>query len=290
MRILRFSLDGELGLAVQDGEIWRGLLASDRDYPGDFGPELIRDVPMAHLETVLRGGREIDLASIAYLPPVARPSKLVCVGLNYADHSAETGFKVPDHPTVFARFPSSLIGHLAPIIKPAASDQLDYECEMAVVLATGGRYISRDDALSHVLGYAPFNDASVRDFQLRTPQWTIGKNFDDTGAFGPVLVTADELPAGGAGLRISTRLNGAVVQHANTNDLVFPVDVLISELSQTMTLEAGDVIVTGTPAGVGAGRKPPLWMKDGDICEVEIERIGLLRNVIRAETPGPNAN
>jgi 2-keto-4-pentenoate hydratase/2-oxohepta-3-ene-1,7-dioic acid hydratase in catechol pathway len=286
MRLVRLAKDGRLGLAVGDGQNWRGWMASDENYPGDLDAALISKMSPAEIGSVLAAGPKIDMAAASFLPPFARPSKVICVGLNYVDHSAETGFKVPDYPTVFSRFLSSFVGHLAPIVKPSASDQLDYEGEMAVILSRGGRYIAGEDALSHVLGYSIFNDASVRDFQLRTPQWTIGKNFDGTGAFGPYLVTADELPAGGAGLSITTRLNGVVVQNANTNDLVFSVATLISDLSQTMTLEAGDIIVTGTPAGVGAGRKPPLWMKDGDVCEVEIEGIGLLRNIVRNEHAG----
>ncbi|WP_245429527.1 fumarylacetoacetate hydrolase family protein [Mesorhizobium sp. DCY119] len=272
-----------MGLAIGSGQNYRGWMSSDEQYPGDLDRALIEKMSLAEVEEVLSSGLEIDTASVTFLPPFVGSSKMICVGLNYVDHSAETGFKVPDYPTVFPRFPSSLIGHLAPIIKPVSSDQLDYEGEVAVVLLQGGRYIPQSEALSHVLGYSIFNDASVRDFQLRTPQWTIGKNFDGTGAFGPSLVTADELPAGAAGLSITTRLNGAVVQKANTNDLVFSVAKLISDLSQTMTLEPGDAIITGTPAGVGAGRKPPLWMKDGDVCEVEVEGIGVLRNTVRNE-------
>lgn len=283
MRFTRFSKGGQLGLAVGNGQSFRGWLSSDGSYPGDLNPSLIKKMPIAELEAILSAGPEIDIASALFLPPITGSSKMICVGLNYVDHSAETGFKVPDYPTVFPRFQSSLIGHLAAIIKPSSSDQLDYEGEVAVVLSKGGRYISPDDALAHVLGYSIFNDASIRDFQLRTPQWTIGKNFDGTGAFGPSLVTADELPLGAAGLSITTRLNGTVVQKANTNDLVFSVAKLISDLSQTMMLEAGDAIITGTPAGVGAGRKPPLWMKDGDVCEVEVEGIGVLRNTVLNE-------
>jgi 2-keto-4-pentenoate hydratase/2-oxohepta-3-ene-1,7-dioic acid hydratase in catechol pathway len=280
MRFVRFSIEGEIGLAVVDGGQLLGLRASDERYPGDFTPALLSATPIADLAALLLAGSEIDSTAIDYLPPIVASPKIICVGLNYVDHSKEVGYKLPDYPTVFPRFSSSFVGHNAPIVKPLSSDQLDYEGEVAVVLAKGGRYITVDEALSHVLGYALFNDASVRDFQLRTPQWTIGKNFDGTGAFGPELVTADELPPGAAGLSITTRLNGAVVQQANTNDLVFNVARLISDLSQTMTLEVGDVIVTGTPAGVGAGRTPPLWMKDGDICEVEVEGIGILRNPI----------
>lgn len=283
MRLTRFSRGGALGLAVGDGRSYRGWLSSNEKYPGDLDPKLLGNLSLDELKALLTAGPEIETESIQFLPPFVGSSKIICVGLNYVDHSAETGFKVPDYPTVFSRFSSSLIGHLAPIIKPASSDQLDYEGEVAVVLSKGGRYITQSDALNHVLGYSIFNDASVRDFQLRTPQWTIGKNFDGTGPFGPYLVTADELPAGAAGLSITTRLNGAVVQKANTNDLVFSVARLISDLSQTMTLEPGDVIVTGTPAGVGAGRKPPLWMKDGDVCEVEVEGIGVLRNPVNNE-------
>ena len=283
MRLTRFSKGGRIGLAIGDGRGYRGWMSSDEKYPGDLTPDLIRKLSLADLEAVLSAGTEIDVETVDFLPPFAGSSKMICVGLNYADHSAETGFKVPDYPTVFPRFASSLIGHLAPIIKPVSSDQLDYEGEVAVVLSKGGRYIPRDQALSHVLGYSIFNDASIRDFQLRTPQWTIGKNFDGTGAFGPSLVTAEDLPGGAAGLSIVTRLNGTVVQSANTNDLVFSVAALISDLSQTMTLQAGDAIITGTPAGVGAGRKPPLWMKDGDVCEVEVEGLGLLRNVVKNE-------
>ncbi|AOH87218.1 hypothetical protein AWL63_23955 (plasmid) [Sphingomonas panacis] len=283
MRFLRFSKDGEVGLAVGDGKSFHGFTASQEGYPGDLTPALLTKKDVSDLGEALSAGEQIDLSAIDFLPPITGASKMICVGLNYADHSKETGFKVPDHPTVFPRFASSLIGHEAPILKPRQSDQLDYEGEVAVVLGKGGRYISPEDALSHVLGYALFNDASIRDFQLRTPQWTIGKNFDGTGAFGPYLVTADELPAGASGLSIQTRLNGVVVQDANTRDLVFSVAALISDLSQTLRLEVGDVIITGTPAGVGAGRTPPLWMKDGDVCEIEVEGIGLLRNVIANE-------
>ena len=153
---------------------------------------------------------------------------------------------------------------------------------MVAIVGKGGKNIGKEDALSHIVAYSVFNDGSVRDYQLKTPQWTVGKNFDDTGAFGPWLVTADELPAGGAGLKIETRLNGQVVQSANTSDMVFDVVDTVSLLSTCFTLEAGDVLVMGTPSGIGLARNPPLFMKDGDVCEVEIEKIGLLVNPIKA--------
>ena len=165
------------------------------------------------------------------------------------------------------------------------SDKLDYEGELVAVIGRGGRDIAKERALDHVAGYSIFNDGSVRDYQLRTPQWTVGKNFDGTGAFGPYFVTADQLPKGAAGLSLQTRLNGTVMQSTSTSDMVFDVATLVSLLSVAMTLEPGDVIVTGTPAGVGGARKPPVFMKPGDICEVEIEGIGVLRNAIAAQSP-----
>jgi 2-keto-4-pentenoate hydratase/2-oxohepta-3-ene-1,7-dioic acid hydratase in catechol pathway len=202
------------------------------------------------------------------------------VGLNFKDHSKESNFDQPDYPTMFLRLNTSLVAHNAPIIRPRVSDSLDYEGEIAVVLGKGGRHIRREDALSHVAGYALFNDASVREYQFKTPQWTMGKNFDGTGAFGPDFVTADELPAGVKGLRLETRLNGEVVQSASTDDMVFDVETLIVLLSEAVTLEAGDVIVSGTPSGVGWARNPKLLMRHGDVCEVSVEGIGTLRNEI----------
>ena len=258
-----------------------GLLDDHPDFPGTLD-SMIRqgNDALAAAAERLAQGPVIDLASVKRLPPLPNPTKIICVGLNYADHSAESGYKLPDYPTLFARFPSSLIGHGAPILRPLASDQLDFEGELVAIIGKGGRAVSKEAATSHVIGYSVFNDASVRDFQHRTPQWTVGKNFDDTGAFGPDLVTADELPDGCRGLRIETRLNGQVVQSASTDDLVFDVATLVSVISEVCTLMPGDIIVTGTPAGVGAGRKPPLWMKPGDTCEVEIEKVGLLVNPV----------
>lgn len=181
---------------------------------------------------------------------------------------------------IFGRYNSSLVGHGAAIVRPRVSEKLDYEGEFVAVIGKGGRDIPRASALDHVIAYSVFNDASVRDYQVKTPQWTIGKNFDGTGAFGPWLVTADEVPAGASGLKIETRLNGEVVQSASTSDMLFDVAQLIAILSEALTLTPGDIIVTGTPAGVGVARKPPLFMKAGDVCEVEVEGLGILRNEI----------
>lgn len=225
-------------------------------------------------------GALIEIAEDAYLPLMARPTKIVCVGLNYADHTKESPYAQPDYPTLFPRWNSSLTAHNKPLIRPRVSDSLDYEGEMAVVLKSGGRHITKEDALNHVAGYALFNEGSVREYQFISPQWTVGKNFDDTGAFGPVLVTADELPAGGKGLLLETRVNGKVVQSANTSDMLFDVATIISTLSEAVTLEAGDVIVSGTPAGVGFGMNPKVYLKAGDVVEVSIEGIGKLVNPV----------
>ena len=225
-------------------------------------------------------GPLVEIGEQEYLPLMSKPGKIICVGLNYADHTKESPYAQPDYPTLFPRFNSSLTAHNKPLIRPRISDTLDYEGEMAVVLKSGGRHITKEQALNHVAGYALFNEGSVREYQFKSPQWTVGKNFDDTGAFGPDLVTADELPAGGKGLLLQTRVNGKIVQSANTEDMLFDVATIISTLSEAVTLEAGDVIVSGTPAGVGFGMDPKVYLKAGDLVEVSIEGIGTLVNPV----------
>ena len=285
MRFVSFEQNGKAGLAVvrPSGEA-RGYLVDDASFPGSLDT-LIR-VGAAGLHRAaerLGDGPAIDLAQVRYLAPFVGSEKILCVGLNYADHSKESGYDLPPFPTIFGRFTSSLIGHGDALIRPRVSTQFDYEGEIVAVIGKDGRHIAKADALGYVAGYALFNDGSVRDYQHMTPQWTVGKNFDGTGAFGPQFVTADELPAGVRGLQLQTRLNGEVVQHASTDDLVFDVASLISLLSEAMTLRAGDLIVTGTPAGVGAARTPPLFMKAGDVCEVEVDGLGILRNPVADE-------
>jgi acylpyruvate hydrolase len=224
------------------------------------------------------------LAGARLAPLVPEPGKIVCLGLNYFDHAKEGGREKPDYPWFFFRAASSLVAHGEPGLVPQVSGKFDYEAELAVVIGRKvPRHTKEADALQYVFGYTCFNDMSVRDYQKRTPQWTIGKNFDGTGGFGPVLVTADELAPGATGLRIQSRLNGQVMQDANTSDMIFSVAETIALLADVLTLEPGDVIVMGTPAGVGQARTPPVWMKAGDVCEIEIERIGTLTNPIVAE-------
>ncbi|MDB5846525.1 MAG: fumarylacetoacetate hydrolase family protein [Rhodoferax sp.] len=285
MKFLHFAQDGQAGLAIADGLGFKGLLASHADFPGTL-QTLVAEGPeaLARAAQVLRGGDAIDLQKVSYLPPFENPGKIFCIGLNYVDHSVESGFEVPSYPAIFSRFNSSLMGHGAPIVRPHVSTQLDYEGELVAVIGKPGRYIAKEDALDHVIGYSIFNDASIRDYQRKSAQWTIGKNFDDTGAFGPVFVTADALPRGAEGLQLQTRLNGVVVQNASTSSLIFDVATLVSLLSEAVRLQPGDVIVTGTPSGVGLARKPPLFMQHGDVCEVEIEGIGILKNPVVDES------
>jgi acylpyruvate hydrolase len=224
----------------------------------------------------------LPLSRLTLDPCIPHPGKIVCLGVNYHDHAKEGGNTVADYPALFLRCDTSLLAHGAPLKVPAISTNFDFEAELAVVIGQRTRGVSEAHALAAVFGYACFNDATLRDYQRRTSQWTIGKNFDGTGAFGPCLVTADELPPGGVGLRIQSRLNGKVMQDANTTDMVFGVARTISLLSQCMTLEPGDVLVMGTPGGVGYARTPPVWMKAGDTIEIDIEQVGLLTNPVIA--------
>ncbi|MNM45068.1 Ureidoglycolate lyase [compost metagenome] len=273
MRYVRFSHQGRPVLGVRTAEGVRVL-----------GEESLESLLARGVDLTTYGGEAqgalVEIGEQDYLPLMSRPSKIICVGLNYADHTKESPYAQPDYPTLFPRFNSSLIGHNKPLVRPRISDTLDYEGEMAVVLKSGGRHISKEQALQHVAGYALFNEGSVREYQFKSPQWTVGKNFDDTGAFGPDLVTADELPAGGKGLLLQTKVNGKVVQSANTDDMLFDVATIISTLSEAVTLEAGDVIVSGTPAGVGFGMDPKVYLKAGDVVEVSIEGIGTLVNPV----------
>ncbi len=285
MRFLRFDDAGRVGLAAAQAgsDVFKGFLQGEPGCPSDLTPALLGAMTLDALGAQLAQGQPVDTGRVRRLPPVAQLRKIICIGLNYVDHASEAGRVVPDYPTVFARFESSLIGDGAPLVRPHQSGDFDYEGELVAVIGRGGRHIDKAHALDHVCAYSVFNDGSLRDYQKRTPQWTVGKNFDGTGAFGPWLVAASALPPGARGLRLQTRLNGAVVQDAGIDDMVFDVATLVATLSATMTLEPGDVIVTGTPSGVGMARKPPLWMKPGDVCEVDISGIGVLRNPVTAE-------
>ena len=228
-------------------------------------------------------GRPADIAlkEVRWLSPIVRPEKIWCVGLNYRKHAVEAGMEIPDHPSVFTRFTDTLAPHGSPIIVPKLSGDLDYECELAVVIGRPGHHIPEDKALDHVAGYTCFNDGSVRDYQFQH-SLAVGKNFAATGGIGPWIVTSDQIPDPSK-LTIRTRLNGQEVQYGTTDDLIFTVPQIVAYLSGISALVAGDIIVTGTPHGVGFARKPPLWMKPGDVVEIEISEIGVLRNPVVAE-------
>lgn len=224
----------------------------------------------------------LALGDVQLLPVIPNPGKIVCVGLNYGEHVRETGREITEQPTLFLRVAESQVAHGEPIVLPPESSKLDYEGEIAIVIGQGGRRIAEVDAWKHIAGYACYNDATLRDWQSATPQWTAGKNFWRTGGFGPWLVTRDEI-ADGQVMTLVTRLNGQEMQRTTTDKLIHSIPRQIAHISAFMPLAAGDVIVTGTPGGVGAKRTPPVWMKAGDVVEIEVDAIGILRNGIRAE-------
>jgi acylpyruvate hydrolase len=274
-----------LGVVDQDSVIDINQMVAGA--PSDLRAALLAgiDIAGAAREAVAKAGPadRLALADVVFAPVIPEPGKTICLGLNYYDHAKESGREKPVYPWFFLRANSSLLAHGEAALLPKVSEKLDYEAELAVVIGKTARHVAEAHALDYVFGYTCFNDISVRDYQKRTPQWTIGKNFDRTGGFGPVLVTADALPPGAVGLNIQARLNGVVMQDADTSDMIWNVAETIALLSECMTLEPGDVIVMGTPAGVGQSRVPPLWMKHGDRIEIEIEGVGLLVNTITAE-------
>jgi 2-keto-4-pentenoate hydratase/2-oxohepta-3-ene-1,7-dioic acid hydratase in catechol pathway len=281
MKLASFAVAGRAsyGLIADGGLVDLGARLGSR-YPtlraalaGDALGEIARAVDVKP---------ELALADATLLPPISAPDKIVCIGLNYRAHAAEAGLKVPEHPSLFLRLSNTLVPHGGALVRPSVSSAMDYEGELAVVIGRGGRHISTTTALDHVAGYACFNDGSLRDYQ-RQHSVTVGKNFLATGGFGPWLVTSDEIPDPSQ-LTLTTRLNGTEVQRGETADMIFSVPQIVSYVSVFTRLEPGDVISTGTPPGVGMARQPPLWLKPGDVVEVEISRIGVLCNSVVADT------
>ncbi len=287
MRLLSLSRDGRATIAVRKDDGIYDLRIAAPDLP--TGLDLLMSSGTDWLARTHTAAAQVTEAArlseteITYRPVLERPGKLICVGRNYAAHAREGGAEPLAYPDLFTRCNTSLVGHEQPMIRPKCSDKFDYEGELAFVVGRRARHVRRENALDYVLGYTLFNDGTLRDYQRKSTQWTIGKNFDGTGAFGPDLVTADELPAGAAGLTLTTTLNGVEMQHGEIDDLIFPVDALIEILSECMTLEPGDVVATGTPSGVGYARKPPVFLKAGDVVEIDLGPIGRLRNPIADE-------
>ena len=283
MKLVSFSVNGRssFGVVKDDGVIELGRRFQDRKIDTLRKFLAANQLPTA---TRLLESEKADfkLVEIEFAPVITDPDKIICIGLNYHDHVAEVGRAVTEKPALFARWPASQVGHLQPILKPTISDHFDYEGELAVIIGKTGRHITPESALSHVAGYACYNEGSVRDWQRHTSQFIAGKTFANSGSFGPWLVTSDEI-VNPSGLKLETRLNGAVVQSSSTDKMITDIPNLIAYCSTILPLIAGDVLVTGTPSGVGLKRTPPLWMKAGDTVEVEIAGIGILRNSVEDE-------
>jgi len=290
MKIVGFEANGGLHLGVVEGEEIIDLQGVDNSIPSDLG-EVLRQSngDLSDLrDSVKRAGASArrPLNGLKFGLPVARPGKVICLGLNYLEHVKEGSQRdnIPRFPTIFMRGNSSLVPHGQPILRPKASETLDYEAELIFIVGKRAKHLSVDNAYTCVAGYACGNEGSVREYQRKTTQWDMGKNFDRTGGFGPWMVTADELPPGAKGLNIQSRLNGEVMQSDNTSNMMFPIAETIAYITQGLTLEPGDIVFTGTPSGVGHARKPnPVWMKPGDTCEIDIEGVGVLVNPIAAE-------
>lgn len=287
MRLATFHHEGSTCLGVVTGNEIVNLGTADPDLPHTL-IDLIRAgedgfAKAARAVTQAGEGDRLPLDGLDFDVPIRGAGKILCLGLNYMDHATEGGHKKPDYPLVFLRCETSLLAHGHPMIAPRNSITLDWEAELVAVISKPARHVAQSDALDYVAGYSCFNDGSVREYQRKGTQWTMGKNFDATGGFGPYFVTADELPPGAVGLHIESRLNGEVMQSANTDDMIFDVAKTVELMSDCMTLEPGDLLVMGTPAGVGHARRPPVWMKPGDVIEIEIENIGTLVNPIEAE-------
>ncbi|MGI6415024.1 MAG: fumarylacetoacetate hydrolase family protein [Thermoguttaceae bacterium] len=288
MRLVSFRADGAGRIGILRGDRVFDLGKTDPGLPRcmktllEMGAEGLRRAAIAAEGAI----EAIPSHQVDLLPPVPQPEKIICVGLNYADHAAETGIRPPREPVIFNKLPTTLRASGDPIVLPELSREVDYEAELVVVIGAGGRAIPRDKALAHVAGYTCGNDVSARDWQKGKPggQWLLGKSFDSFAPTGPALVTADEVGDAGK-LRIKCRLNGRLVQDSCTDQLIFPVAELIAYVSSVATLKPGDLIFTGTPPGVGMARTPPLYLRAGDLVEVEIERVGLLRNRVAGPPP-----
>jgi acylpyruvate hydrolase len=288
------EVDGIAVVAVLHGATWHRL--DQLGLPFAVGVEAMAALTIEHRAAITKrladhAGPILDLNETKLLPPIAPHARIFCVGLNYADHADESKMEKPAFPVVFLRTYDSFVGHGQPLVLPALSQAFDFEGEMVAILGSGGRYIDVADAVHHVAGYSVSNEGSIRDYQLKKgPQWTMGKNFVQSGSIGPVFITADVLPPLGKGLKITTRLNGETVQSSNTANMIFDVAQIIAYLSEAFLLKSGDVIVTGTPSGVGAARTPQLFMRDGDVVEVEVDQIGIVGNRVVQEIHAARSN
>lgn len=290
MKIVGFELNNKQHLGVVDGDKVIDIQAVDASVPGDLGDYLRANngdmKPLAALAAKAPASARVPLAGLKVTLPVTKPGKIICLGLNYLDHVKEGPQKdnIPKFQSIFFRMLTSLVPPGTPLMRPKKSIQFDYEGELVVVIGKRAKHLTLENATDCVAGYSVGNEGSIREYQRHTTQWGMGKNFDRTGSIGPWMVTADELPKGGKGLKIETRLNGNTMQSSNTDLFMFPVAESLVYLSEGITLEPGDILFTGTPSGVGHARKPePVWMKAGDTIEVEVQGIGVLKNGIEDE-------
>jgi len=286
MRLATIQTNAGPRAAMLQGDQYVDLHATDVSLPDSI--RRLLDAGPDALVAAARAGASPEAvrhpsAQTKLLPPIPDPPKIVCLGLNYRDHALESGAPIPKDPVLFSKYTTALIGHEAPIVLPPVSNEVDYEAELVVIVGKGGRHLKADAAMSHVAGYTVGHDVSARDWQLKKDQkqWMVGKTFDTFAPTGPVIVTADEVPNPHE-LSIKLRLNGQTMQDSNTRQLIFPIGEVLAYLSQVFTLQVGDIIFTGTPPGVGAARKPPVFLKAGDVVEVEIEKLGVLRNPVIA--------
>lgn len=275
---------GDTAVFAVQGDQAVNLTALDAAVGADL-MGLIADPSLAEsVAAKMDGADRVSVASITPTLPVAAPGAIICLGLNYTDHIKEGGYDIPEYPALFMRGKNSIMAAGAALVRPTCSDKLDYEAELMFIIGKGGRHISEADALEHVFGYTVFNDGSVRDYQRKTHQWTPGKNFDNTGAIGPYVVTPDEVPPGAAGLKIESRVGSEILQSSNTGNMIWSVAQTIATISEYTTLEPGDLIAMGTPPGVGHAKKPnPRWLVPGEVVDIEIEGIGICSNPIVEE-------
>ncbi|WP_163847689.1 fumarylacetoacetate hydrolase family protein [Pseudooceanicola aestuarii] len=282
MRLLVGTVDGAQGVYRVEGDRAINLTDALPDVGTDLSALIALPALMA--QAAAAEGPALDIVAITPALPVTAPGTIICLGLNYVEHIREGGYDIPDYPALFMRGRSSVMAAGAPMVRPACSEQLDYEAELMVIIGKGGRHIAEADALDHVFGYTIFNDGSVRDYQRKTHQWTPGKNFDNTGAIGPVVVTPEDLPQGAAGLKIESRVGSEILQSSNTGNMIWGVAQAIAIISGYTTLQPGDHIALGTPPGVGHAKKPgPRWLRPGETVEVEIEKLGICASPVTDE-------
>lgn len=289
MKIVNFETTNGIRMGVIDGDVVIDVAAVDASLPGELGAFLRGNGDMNKLASLVKSApasAKRPLAGLKLALPIAQPGKVICLGLNYLDHVKEGGYKdnIPKFQSIFFRVMTSMAGPGQPLLRPKKSIQFDYEAELVVVIGKRAKHLTLDNAADCVAGYCCGMEGSIREYQRHTTQWGMGKNFDQTGSYGPWMVTADEVPRAAKGLKIESRLNGTTMQSSNTDHFMFPVAESLVYLTEGMTLEPGDIIFTGTPSGVGHARKPePVWMKAGDTIEVEIEKLGVLSNPIADE-------